>query len=170
MKVLVVVASRHGSTQMIGDCIREELEATGHRAHLVEPELVDDVSGYDAVVLGSAVYGGRWLRSARKLAHRFERELVRMPVWLFSSGPLGDQPRSAPPPADALELVHRLRAMDHQVFEGRLEPANLGFGEGLATKVAGAPIGDFRQWPSIAAWARRISASLSAPPAAAEAG
>ena len=160
MKVLVTVASRHGSTEMIGDCIREELEATGVKAHLLEPELVGELDQYDAVVLGSAVYGGRWLKAARNLARRFEAELRRKPVWLFSSGPIGDPARPLQPPADAIELTHRLSAMDHQVFEGRIERDNLGVGERLAVRSLGAPSGDYRQWPAIAAWARRISRSL----------
>lgn len=172
MKVLVAVASRHGSTEMIGDCIREELEATGVTAHLLDPSLVGDVSQYDAVVLGSAVYGGRWLRPARRLVERFEAELQRKPVWLFSSGPVGDPPKPTQPSPDALELTHRLRAVDHQVFEGRIEPSYLGVGERLVAHAIGATSGDYRQWPAITAWARQISAWLASAtptPAAAEA-
>jgi menaquinone-dependent protoporphyrinogen oxidase len=162
MKVLVAVASRHGSTSMIGDAIREELVATGVKAHLTEPELVKDISQYDAVVLGSAVYAGRWLKPARAFAKRFEAELTRKPVWLFSSGPTGEPPKPAQPAAEALELAHRLGARDHQVFEGRIEPDVLGFGERTVVRVARAETGDFRPWVAITVWARRISKALKA--------
>ena len=162
MKVLVAVASRHGSTSMIGDAIREELASTGVTAHLVEPELVADVSQYDAVVLGSAVYAGRWLKPARAFAKRFEAELSRKPLWLFSSGPLGEHPKPAQPSAEALELAHQLGARDHQVFEGRLEPAVVSVIERAAVRMAGAEPGDFRPWVAITVWARRISSTLKA--------
>ena len=158
MKVLVTVASRHGSTSMIGDAIREELVATGVTAYLAEPEQVADVGQYDAVVIGSAVYAGRWLKPARKFARRFQAQLVRKPVWLFSSGPLGIPPKPTEPPADALELAHRIHARDHQMFEGRLERDVLSFGERL--RMVGAPSGDFRPWVAVTIWARSISASL----------
>ena len=162
MKVLVTVATRHGSSWMIGDAIREELVATGVEAHLLEPELMSDISGYDAAVIGSAVYSGRWLKPARKFVERFERQLAAMPVWLFSSGPLGDPARPTEPPAEALEIARRLNARDHQVFEGRLEPDILGMGERAITGIAGARAGDYRPWVAITIWARRISASLKA--------
>lgn len=162
MKVLVTVASRHGSSWMIGDAIREELAATGVEAHLLEPELMGDISGYDAAVIGSAVYSGRWLKPARKFVERFERQLAAMPVWLFSSGPLGDPARPKEPPAEALEIARRLNARDHQVFEGRLEPDILGVGERAIIGLAGARAGDYRPWVAITIWARRISASLKA--------
>jgi menaquinone-dependent protoporphyrinogen oxidase len=160
MKVLIAVASRHGSTAMLADCIREELEGFGHTAHVLAAELVEDVSGYDAVVLGSAVYAGRWLGDAKKLAARFEAELRKRPVWLFSSGPVGNPAKPAQPPADALELTRRLQAEDHQVFEGRIDRTQLGLGERLMVRAVHAPSGDFRQWPAVAAWARVIGDSL----------
>lgn len=162
MKVLVTVASRHGSTSMIGDAIREELVATGVTTHMVEPELVTDISPYDAVVLGSAVYAGRWLKPARAFAKRFEAELARKAVWLFSSGPIGEPPKPTQPAADALELADRLGARDHQVFEGRIEPAVLSVIERATVRMVGAEAGDYRPWVAITVWARRISSTLKA--------
>ena len=161
MKVLVTVASRHGSTAMMADCIREELEGLGHRAHVLAPELVTDVSSYDAVVLGSGVYGGRWLGAARKVAARLEADFRHRPIWLFSSGPVGDPAKPTQPPADALELTRRLQAEDHQVFEGRLDRTQLGVGERLIVRAVRAPSGDYRQWPAITAWARLIGDALT---------
>ena len=162
MKVLVTVASRHGSTSMIADAIREELVAMGVTTHLLEPELVTDISEYDAVVLGSAVYAGRWLKSARAFTRRFEAELGKRPVWLFSSGPIGEPPKPTQPAVDALEAAQRLNARDHQVFEGRIEPAVLGLAERAVVRVVGAESGDFRPWVAITVWARRIASTLKA--------
>jgi menaquinone-dependent protoporphyrinogen oxidase len=161
--VLVAVASRHGSTAMFSDCIREELEALGLKVHVLDPELLTDIAPYDAVVLGSAVYGGRWLKPARRFAERFQAELAGKPVWLFSSGPVGDPPKPAQPSQDALELAGRLGAREHRVFAGRIVRDTLGLGERIAVRVSGAAQGDFRPWPEIAAWARSIADALLAP-------
>lgn len=162
MKVLVTVASRHEGTRQIADAIREELVATGVDAHLLEPNDMRDISPYDAVVLGSAVYAGRWLKPAKAFAKRFESELLHKRVWLFSSGPIGDPARPAQPSVDALELAQRLHAEDHQVFEGRLDRDMLGFAERAVVRVVGAESGDYRPWVAITVWARGISASLEA--------
>ena len=162
MMVLVTVASRHGSTSMIGDAIREELVATGVTTHLLEPDLVKDISQYDAVVLGSAVYAGRWLKPASAFAKRFEADLSRKAVWLFSSGPIGEPHKPTQPAAEALELAQRLGARDHQVFEGRIEPDLLGLVERTTLRMVKAETGDFRPWVAITVWARRISSALKA--------
>lgn len=71
MKVLVTAATKHGATAeiaaMIGEVLRAEqcLDAT-----VVPPEEVAAIDGYDAVVLGSAVYAGHWLTPAKELVDR----------------------------------------------------------------------------------------------------
>jgi hypothetical protein len=62
--------------------------------------------------LGSAVYLGRWLPSARWVARRFEAQLRERPVWLFSSGPVtlsAIEADASPMHADA--LVERTGAL-----------------------------------------------------------
>lgn len=61
------------------------------------------VGGYDAVVLGSAVYVGRWLEPARELVDAHAEELAARPTWLFSSGPIGDPPK--PEADDAVQIA-----------------------------------------------------------------
>jgi hypothetical protein len=80
----------------------------GLEATVLPPEQVEGVDGYAAVVLGSAVYAGHWLKPARELVERHAGDLADRPVWLFSSGPVGDPPKpdedpstwpsSSPPP------------------------------------------------------------------------
>lgn len=60
-----------------------------------DASLVTSVEGYDAVVLGSAVYMGHWLELAVKFAETFVDELRRLPVWVFSSGPVGERDQQA---------------------------------------------------------------------------
>ena len=90
MRVLVTAASRHGSTADIAAAIVRVLHLRGLAADLVEPAEVKDLSEYDAVVLGSAVYAGRWMGPATDLVARCQSQLAGRPVWLFSSGPVGN--------------------------------------------------------------------------------
>lgn len=164
MKVLISVASRHGATLDIAEAIRTELEASNLQVDLLAPERVGDVSPYDAVVIGSSVYAGRWLAPTRELIDRQLGQLIRKPVWLFSSGPTGRPPKPAQPPADGMELTRLTNAQDHQVFEGRLDRDMLGFGERAVVGMVGAESGDFRPWAAVAAWAERIATSLTSEP------
>src|SRR3982751_2220686 len=87
MRILVAYGTTSGSTGEIAEWIGEELRA-GFAVDVRPAGEVQDLDGYDAVVLGAAVYMAGWHQDARRFAHRFADELVRRPVWLFSSGPL----------------------------------------------------------------------------------
>jgi menaquinone-dependent protoporphyrinogen oxidase len=156
----VSAASKHGSTAEIADAIVEVLAGKGHEAAVVAPEEVRSLEGYDAVVLGSAVYAGRWLKPAMELVERFRDELAVLPVWLFSSGPIGDPPKPEEDPVDVAELMQETGAADHRVFPGRLVKRNLSFGEKAVVVALRAPEGDFRDWDEIRGWAAEVAAVL----------
>src|SRR5450631_1414358 len=65
MKVLITAATKHGSTFEIASGIEDVLNGVGIDTVLTVPERVTDLDGYDAVILGSAVYAGHWLESAK---------------------------------------------------------------------------------------------------------
>ena len=65
MRVLVAAATKHGATGEIAQAIADTLRDQGLDPAVLEPERVDTIDGYDAVVLGSAVYAGHWLKPAR---------------------------------------------------------------------------------------------------------
>jgi menaquinone-dependent protoporphyrinogen oxidase len=112
---------------------------------------------------------GSWLPEARSFAERHRAALAPLPVWLFSSGPLGAP--DPQPPTDRRLLAAPLGGVtvrDHQIFVGKLDPAGLGLGERLAAKVVHAPAGDFRDWAAIHAWAKTIAQALRAESAAKE--
>jgi menaquinone-dependent protoporphyrinogen oxidase len=161
MNVLISAASRHGATWEIAEAIGEALAAAGLASTVLPPEQVDDISEYDAVVLGSGVYAGRWLEPARELVDRAAPDLAARPVWLFSSGPIGDPPKPVGDPADAGPIVERTGAREHKVFAGRLVKGELGLAERAIIAVVKAPEGDFRDWADIRTWAAGIAATLA---------
>jgi menaquinone-dependent protoporphyrinogen oxidase len=160
VRVLVSAASRHGGTEGIVEAIGEALEGAGIDPVILEPSAVATLEGIDAAVIGSAVYAGRWLEPAKELLSRHADELRRRPVWLFSSGPLGDPARPAGEPAEGESMRAFVGAREDRVFGGRLERDELGTGERLIVRVVGAPSGDFRPWEDIRSWAAGIASTL----------
>ncbi|UNX53930.1 flavodoxin domain-containing protein [Georgenia sp. TF02-10] len=159
MNVLVSAASRHGATAEIAEAIGRTLAEAGHAVDVRPPADVTDLAGVDAVVLGSAVYAGSWLAPARELVDRLGAELATRPVWLFSSGPLGDPPMPAEE-IDVSALVRATGARDHRVFPGALDKHKLPFAERAIVRGLRAPMGDFRDFAAVAEWARGIAAEL----------
>jgi len=168
MKVLVSAASKHGATSEIageiGRVLRDALHKRGGDGAVVDvrpAERVSSVEDYDAVVLGSAVYAGRWLEPARELAERHAGPLAARPVWLFSSGPVGEPPKPAEDESvDVSGILEATGARDHRVFPGRLDKRTLGFAEKAVVLALRVAEGDFRDWDAIREWAREIAAEL----------
>jgi menaquinone-dependent protoporphyrinogen oxidase len=166
-RILLACASRHGTTaeiaEEIGDVLRRGVP--GAIVDVRDAAEPGDVDGYDAVVLGSAVYMGRWLPAAWQLVQGCQEILAGKPVWLFSSGPLGDPPT----PLDELAEVETIRtaigARDHRVFAGRLDRHDLRWTERVAARAVHAPGGDFRDHDAIRGFAADIAAQLLERPA-----
>lgn len=161
-KVLVSVESRHGATEQIGRRVAQLLSDAGWSIDVLRPAEVTHVTPYTAVIVGSAVYGGSWLAPARELVERFAIELRERPVWLFSSGPIGDPPKPIGDPAGVAPLVQLVRPRGHGIFAGRLVDAELGIAEKLMTRAVRAPHGDFRNWRAVDAWAGEVIRALDA--------
>jgi menaquinone-dependent protoporphyrinogen oxidase len=161
MQVLVAYASKHGATQGIAEAIAEQLRARGLTTGAVPAAADTDLDAVDAVVLGSAIYAGHWRDEAVDFARAHKDVLAALPVWLFSSGPLGDDVEDEEKQPKQLEELERdLQPNDHKVFFGALDPSKLGFGERMIVKAVKAPEGDFRDWDAIRAWADQIAAAL----------
>ena len=164
MNILVAVASRHGSTHEIAEAIAEELRATGHAVDVRKGDEVAGVEMYDAAIVGSAIYAGSWLPEARSFTERHRPALAKLPVWLFSSGPLGaENPQPQDDPQQLAAPMDGVAVRGHRVFVGKLDKRELGLSERLIARVVKAPEGDFREWEEIRAWAREIGAALPAP-------
>lgn len=180
MKVLVAYTSRHGATQGIAERIASTLRSAGIEVDDRPSAAVQGLDGYDAFVIGSAAYMFPWQRESLDLVHRHRAALAGKPVWLFSSGPLGNERIDAKGrdqmvtaiPKEIDGLVAEVHAREHRVFFGAYRPDQkpIGLAERFVTLMPAAresmPAGDFRDWPEIEAWARSIADELKAAPAA----
>jgi menaquinone-dependent protoporphyrinogen oxidase len=160
MNVLVTVASKHGATGEMGEVIAGVLRDAGLDVTTAAPQDVRSLDGHDAVVLGSAVYAGRWIDHARAFAQRHHEALRARPVWLFSSGPVGTPLAPLEESPDGSRLERELGARMHRTFPGRIDPAMLGWVERTITRMVKAPDGDFRDWEAVRAWADEIATAL----------
>ena len=162
----------------IAERIAEQLRSAGHSAEARSVKAAGDLAGYEAFVIGSAVYFGHWLKEAAEFVRRNRAVLVDRPVWLFSSGPLGTEARDpqgrdlreVSEPKEIAEFREAIEPRDHRVFFGVLDRGKLGFGHKLlaslpASRSTWAVDGDFRDWREIEAWADSIARELAKRPA-----
>ncbi|MEV8516500.1 flavodoxin domain-containing protein [Dactylosporangium sp. NPDC051484] len=164
MRVLVTAASKHGSTAEMAELIGSVLAGHGLEVRVSAPGDIadtDELDGYDAVVLGSAVYAGHWLGAALRFAARHAAALAARPVWLFSSGPIGDPPIPAGDAVDVASVVAAAVPVEHRVFPGAMVRSRLGYAERALIAALRAPYGDFRDWAAVRRWAHDIGAALT---------
>ena len=160
MKVLVCAATKYGATGEIANVVADVLAEKGLEVTMIPPEQADAIEQFDAVVLGSAVYMGQWMKPARELVDRSAAALAARPVWLFSSGPVGEPAKPAENPVDVSKIIQSTKARDHRVFTGRLVRKHLSFPDRAMASAIRAAEGDFRNWADIRAWAAGIASAL----------
>lgn len=164
MRALVIHASEFGSTAAIAERIAGRLRANDLEAVVAAAAADPDVAEFDAVVIGSAVHAGRWLPDGTAFVRKHARALVGRPVWLFSSGPLGDRAAassSQPTPREVKDFQRDLAPRDHVVFGGSFDRETADFSDlGLIERTVVRrflPEGDWRDWETVDAWADRIA-------------
>ena len=159
-RVLVAFASRHGATAEIAEALADQLRQEGHEVECVPADQAPGLDSYDAAVIGSAVYMGRWRPEARRLIKRRARELSQRPLWLFSSGPCGQAEPSYAAPPGMERRAKRLGAREHVVFGGRVPENPTNFIERSMLQKAAPEHRDLRDWETIRGWAARIAQAL----------
>lgn len=161
MRILLTVASRHGSTREIGQVVAATLREAGHDVDELEPDDVQSVADYGAVVLGSSVYVGRLAAALRELVDREAGQLAARPVWLFWSGPVGDPLVPPTEPDDVAAVAKRTGAHAPHCFAGQLNRKKLGLAERALVAMIDADEGDFRDMDAVRAWTGKIADELS---------
>ena len=152
-EILVAYATKMGATKEIAEAIAGRIRSASHEVTVMDAAEVGSVEPYKAVVLGGALYAGRWRKEAVKLLTHNEK--------LLHSGPLGADLTPQQAPRTVRELAARVGAEEPFTFGGRLTPETaVGF---FARKMAQGPMaGDFRDWDEIDRWAYTIAQRLVA--------
>src|SRR5215204_3846411 len=100
MRALVVYASSYGATKGIAERIAETIRGEHVDVDLIsaDEQTLLESAAYDAFVIGSAIHAGHWLKPATGWVRSNRPFMKGAPVWLFSSGPIGDKAVGQPQP------------------------------------------------------------------------
>lgn len=162
-RVLVAYGTKMGGTAGIAERIADTLRGRGHQVTLASAGEVPREGNWDAAVVGSGVYVGRWRRDAVRLLRRLARGPQKPArVWLFHGGPVGDDHADdpVPVPRKVQALAERLGAEDVVTFGGRFraEDASGWMAKAMAK---GGVLGDWRRLDHAEAWANTIAGELA---------
>ena len=83
-RVLVAYDSKHGSTSMIAEKVGDVLCENGFQVDIRPALIVEDISTYDAIVLGSPVYYANFLPGALHFLERHRTILAVKDVAVFA--------------------------------------------------------------------------------------
>lgn len=163
MKLLVCYATRYGSTGEIAMVIGEELNAAGHRADTIRISDMPDPGPYDAVIIGSPLYMGKWLAEAREFVSQYRNVLVSKPVAVFTVGYsfknlTSEHLRRGEEALEAVKLY--IEPVASEFFAGSINPDIMRSADREITKLGGVNPGDYRNLDDVKRWAKNLPALL----------
>ncbi|WP_061965831.1 flavodoxin domain-containing protein [Demequina aurantiaca] len=159
MKVLVAVGSKYGSTREIAQVIGAEIQSTGFDVDVEDACDVLSVDAYDAIIVGSAVYGGLWRRDASALIRQHADALKRRDVWMFSTG-IRELKEPGYATGESEQLASLVGAQEHETFPGAIDYDRLNVGERAVMHAINPPLGDHRDFSAARDWAHGIGVKL----------
>lgn len=163
-KILVVYATKSGSTAEVAQAIAEEFRAQKAVVDVFEVKKAPQLDGYTAVVIGSAIRYGRWLPDAINFVKTHQDQLSRIPIAYFNCGIFlvqgkpGQKEEAIKYNAPAEEIV---KPVAETGLGGKMDFGKLNFWERQLGKVVGIPAGDYRDFNVIRAWARETLPKLT---------
>jgi len=162
--ILVAYATRYGSTQEVAEAIGETLREYGLTVDLQRVRDVRTLEGYNAIVLGAALYMYRWHKDARRFLSRHRKALSELPVAVFALGPVKsphdeEEWRGSRAQLDKELAEHAwLDPVAVEILGGKFDPATLRFP--LNIFAGSEPASDIRDWAAIRAWASDLASKL----------
>ena len=159
-KVLVTYASKYGSTGGVADAIGKELCSKDVTSDVALIHNAGNIGSYQGVVIGSAIYMGKWMSEAVDFVKKNKDTLRQMPVAYFLvcmtlSKPTEENRAKVLSYMDSiLKAVPEIKPVGIGTFAGALDYNNLSWLNKKILKSKGTPEGDFRDWNAIRAWAR----------------
>jgi menaquinone-dependent protoporphyrinogen oxidase len=151
----------------VASSIVHELISAGIEAQSAEAGSTLTPEDYDAFVIGSPLYGGKWLSDAGMFAAIMSERMDAKPVALFSIGtlslksPVAGQAEHKAFIDGLVEVAPKLNVVADSIFSGYFERANLPWYLRIIDRIAPTPEGDHRDWPAIQAWAKSLVPKLA---------
>lgn len=166
MVVLVGFASAHGSTRGIAERLAARLRYDQISAEARSVTQIESLTGFEAVVLGSAIHDQAWLPEAVRFVRENAAALSGRPVWLFSVGMPGALPRvlrrwaMREGPKVLAEIDAAAHSRGQRLFSGVIRPDQFPLISRVVFRLMGARWGDYRDWAGIDEWADQIAGEL----------
>lgn len=156
--VLVAYATKRGSTREVAADVARVIRQSGAEVEISPARDVKKLDRYQAVVLGGALYMGRWHKDARGMLKRHRAELASLPLAVFALGPKEITPaaieKAGAELARALADVPEVHPFTTAIFGGVIDPKRLHF------PFSHMPAGDARDWNAIQDWANDVVRGL----------
>jgi len=167
-KVLVTYASAYGSTKEMAEYIAKRLCEQGYFVDIKWVQSVEDVTGYEKVIVGSAIQYDTWLEEAQDFVKREQEALSKIPVAYFftcltlaSSRPKAQS--QAQGYAENICNLTSLKPVDVQGFAGVLDYSKMSFVfrhfASAVFAVMGVKEGDYRDWEAVDLWTKKLQTS-----------
>ncbi|SDL44464.1 menaquinone-dependent protoporphyrinogen oxidase [Arthrobacter sp. ov407] len=177
MTVLVAYASAFGSSREIAQHVASRMAVALGEVECRSVEEVEAVSGYEAVVVGSAIHNQAWLQPALLFFNGHADELATRPVWAFSVGMADALPRPFRKRGSALQqerlagvLVKEVPLRGHKIFSGVYKAGQMPAPLLMLFRLIGGRFGDLRDWAAVDGWADQITGQLAKPASSTSAG
>ena len=164
-KVLVAYATKAGTTGEVAEAIGAELCNAGLAAEVLPAKEVQDLSPYDAVVIGSPIYVGKWLGDAAEFVARHQAALQQKPTAYFlACMTLHDDTAENRATVGAYLQPQRdlVTPLAEGQFVGTFVPQQHPLPFRLMMKLMKSPSGDLRDWEAIRAWAQELAQTIMA--------
>ena len=162
--ILVVYATRYGSTQEVADKVAATLREGGLTVDVQPVKQVRTLDGYRAAVVGAPLYMFDWLKEARDFVSRHRAALEKIPVAVFALGPTEDKEEDWTETRKQLDKVLSkfpwLTPVAVELFGGKFDPARLTFPYNMVPGLKRMPVNDIRDWEAIRAWAKSLAEKL----------
>ena len=161
-RILIAYGSRCGSTGGVAEAVGQVLSKAGTAADVRPVKDVNDLSPYQAVIVGSAIRMGKWLPEAVEFVKTHQETLTQLPVAYFAvcltmKDDTVENRRKALGFLDPVcKQFSQVKPLDIGLFAGAVDYKKLSLAYSLILKVKGAPEGDFRNWEAIRTWAAGI--------------
>jgi menaquinone-dependent protoporphyrinogen oxidase len=165
-KVLIIYASRSGSTGEVAKAVGQTLSEAGASVDVRSVADENDLNHYQAVIVGSAIRMGRWLPEAVDFVKKHRDELSRVPIAYFvvCNTMKDDTPENRKKVLAYLDPVRKaapnIEPVDIGLFAGVMDFSKLSFMDKSILKIKGVSEGDFRNWAAIKKWAADVAPML----------